>query len=358
MSRRAAQHRARLALLAGQGSFQPPAAVPKTSPHHHHHHPPPDNHDDDLPFFPPIASQPTLSQATSSHTVEGIGHFASKAAARGYNQQYSVRGTKVDRQLNKMGFMSKRQRAKGQASIPVVSQAIKKKPKKPKLVLSKPPETVAETRRKKMKRVMLNMLLQARRAGWNQWMEWQTIHSKKYGTNARLSKVNEKNERVLALNKTNNTFEDLPGGGLKSGDIVLFTCIEAPVEGPLRPTHVIEPHYVSKMNRTIFLIGIVDGGKAAKASQQRRGHGNEAMIPVTFWTRDPQYPLDEYEVDFHTRFVRKAKTYNNSFLLENVVVKDDLDFPDEVLKRPKGWTLGCDENKLALQNNQEVCVNV
>ena len=343
MSRRAAEHRARLALLAGQASFQPQSQQQtdkkrrkqRTQTKSKNVKKKEDDGEED--FFPPISSQAKLSSDTASHTVEGIGHFLTRASARGYNQQYSVRGTKVDRQLNKMGYMSKRQREKGQTAVPIVSQAIKKKTIKPKFVKSIVPETVMETRRKKMKKVMLNMLLQARRKGWLQWMEWQDMHTIRFGKNATLSKVNEKNEKVLVLNKKNLTHHDLPGGGLKSGDIVLFTCIEAPIEGDLRPIHVIEPNYASKRNRTLLLVGIIDGGKAAKANQQRRGHGNEAMIPITFWTRDPNEPLDVYESSIHERFIRKSKTYNSSFLLENVVVKDDLEFPDQIVKRPKGW---------------------
>jgi hypothetical protein len=347
MSRRrgAAAHRARLARLsADSGSVvQPPVSFQSSSFNQNQ-------------FFPPISSHNQLSQDTSSHTVEGIGHFRTRAEARTYNTQHSVRGTKVDRQLNAgIGgtiYMSRRQKEKGQVAIPVVSQALKpREPRRKKLVLSKPPETVAETRRKKMKKVMLNMLLQARRKVWEQWMEWQTIHTKKYGPNARLSKVNQLNEKVLALNHTNATHHDLPGGGLRSGDIVIFTCIEAPVDGPMRPMHVIEPNYVSKKKRVVLLLGVVDGGKAAKASQQRRGHGNEAMIPITFWTREPIFQLDEYELSVHEQFVRKAKTYG-TFLLDNVKITDDLEFPEERLKRPKGWSYGCNEEELAMLNAQ------
>jgi hypothetical protein len=172
-----------------------------------------------------------------------------------------------------------------------------------------------------------------------------------YGHDARISKVNQKNEHVLALNRKNATHHDLPGGGLKSGDIVLFRCIEAPVEGPMRPIHVIEPNYKSFSTMTVLLIGVVDGGKAAKASQQRRGHGNEAMIPITFWTRDPNYPLNGYEETVHKRFVRKTKTFS-TFLLDNIVQTDDLELPEERLKMPKGWTYGCNEEELAMLNQQ------
>ena len=351
MSQRAKQHRARLALLAGQGSFDrgiPISTTISTSPVRSNHK----QSTRHASFFPPIASQDHLNYETASHTVEGIGNFRTRADARAYNTQTSVRGKKVDRQLNAMGYMSKRQKEQGQVAIPVVSQALKaREPRKKKLVLSKPPETVTETRRRKTKAVMLSMLKRWRRLGWKRWINWQDIHSRRYGPDARISKVNQLNEHVLALNRKNSTHHDLPGGGLKSGDIVLFRCIEAPVDGPLRPTHVIEPNYTSWSTRTVLLIGVVDGGKAAKASQQRRGHGNEALIPITFWTRDPSYPVNSYEETVHERFIRKTKTFT-TFLLDNVVQTDDLEFPEERLKMPKGWTYGCNEEELAMLNQQ------
>tara|TARA_B100000795_G_scaffold32929_1_gene21697 strand:- start:86 stop:1054 length:969 start_codon:yes stop_codon:yes gene_type:complete len=322
MSRRAAQHRARLALLSGQGSFTPivpivPLVSVPESPSPSPNKTPTKTKSSTrktTKFFPPISSQNHLSTDTSSHTVEGIGHFRTRAEARGYNTQHSVRGTKVDRQLNagigptSKKYMSRRQKEKGVSAMPIVSQALAPRVKKKKLILSKPPETVMETRRKKMKKVMLNMLLQARKKGWLQWIEWQTIHASKYGNDARISKVNQLNESILALNRKNATWHDLPGGGLKPGDIVIFTCIEAPVDGDMKPIHSIEPHAISRQLRQLLLIGMVDGGKAAKSSQQRRGHGNEAMVPITFWTRDPKYPLNDYELSIHERFVRKSKT--------------------------------------------------
>ena len=41
-----------------------------------------------------------------------------------------------------------------------------------------------------------------------------------------------------------------------------------------------------------------------------------------------------------------------TFLLDNVKVTDDLEFPEETLKMPKGWVYGCDEEELAKLNAQ------
>jgi hypothetical protein len=223
MSRRAALHRARLAQLSGQGSFATPKfATPK--------HPlrrmgrsgattTAAAAAADEQYFPPIKHATEFSHESANHTVEGVGHFKTRGEARSYNTQYSVRATKVDRQVNKMGYMSKRQKGKGQRAIPQVSMApTRKKVKKFKLK-SDVPEPTAVTRRNKMRAVMIGMLNAYKKCALTAWWTWQERHREKYGMDPHLAKVNEKNEHVLSLNKMNGTFRDLPGGGLKTGDI-------------------------------------------------------------------------------------------------------------------------------------------
>ena len=121
---------------------------------------------------------------------------------------------------------------------------------------------------------------------------------------------------------------------------MIFTCVEAPLSGELRPTHVVEPCLEDRRNGTLTLVGKVEGGAMAEAAQQRRGHGNNAQLPIEFWVRDPAFPLNEYEADVHARFLRKATTWK-TFLLEGVAQSDlDIDFPEQFLKMPRGWKFG------------------
>ena len=121
--------------------------------------------------------------------------------------------------------------------------------------------------------------------------------------------------------------------GILPGDMVLFGCHECDLDGPLRPTHVIECCPDEKKNEILKVVGRIE---TVADSQMRRGGESNSMYTITYRVRSPKHPMTQEEIDVNRRFVRQCTCFQ-PFCLETTPVLSALApvFPNFISKKAR-----------------------
>ena len=214
-------------------------------------------------------------QHIAPFTTNGKDYFSKSLSQRQYQRLIDVRQAEINKHLSNFGLKSEAQRKLDKISKIGYSE-------KYQFALPPPQDdndvfghvkvelSIEEKRDLRMRAALWKLHDAILRRGLEQWIHWLSLHRAKFGMEPTLANIAEYNRNILETNQVGSG--RAPGRTVKIGDIVLFRCSTAPLDGSLPPMHAVPCHKTEALiDASQLVIGLVEHNSQARRTLKQCG---------------------------------------------------------------------------------------